>query len=163
MVTGSFAMMCVFYLFSLAATALSSTQFDFATFSLSLEIHTFYDTRWSTGQFICTELVQSILKNVSICFLCYCHNTHHTFYFTCMTGTLIRVRTTTNSYAFHEIHTHMLLWCNAIFTNSKYWSLFWHSTRTKYGKGKWSILLFLLSCAMVTMEINCANSTQPSN
>ena len=40
----------------------------------------------------------------------------------------------------------------------------WHSTCIKYRKGKWSIpFLFLLSCAAVTMEINCANSTQPSN
>jgi len=40
----------------------------------------------------------------------------------------------------------------------------WHSTCIKYRKGIWSIsFLFLLSCAAVTMEINYANSTQPSN
>ena len=59
---------------------------------------------------------------------------------------------------------HMLSWCKAIFTNSKYWSLLWHSTCIKYRKGKRSIpFLFLLSCAAVKMKINCANSTQPSN
>lgn len=40
----------------------------------------------------------------------------------------------------------------------------WHSTYIKYRRGKWSMpFLFLPSCATVKMEINCANSTQPSN
>jgi hypothetical protein len=39
----------------------------------------------------------------------------------------------------------------------------WHRTCIKYRKGIWSIsFLFLLACAAVTMEINCANRTQPS-
>jgi hypothetical protein len=59
----------------------------------------------------------------------------------------------------------MLSWCNAIFTNSKYWFLFSMTQHmNQIQKRKWSIpFLFLLSCAVVTMEINCANSTQPSN
>ena len=105
------------------------------------------------------------MKNVSICLLCYCHNTHHTFYFTCMIGMLMTCA--------HHHQLVCLLWetytyCHgamqfSLTLNIDPYSL-WHSTCIKYRKGKWSIpFLFLLSCAAVTMEINCANSTQPSN
>jgi hypothetical protein len=148
--------------FLLLRQHLSSTQFDFATFSLSLEIYIFYDTRWSTAQSVCSELVQSIMKNISICLLCYCHNTHHMFYFTCMIGML----TCAHHYQLVRLPWETYMCCHgamwfSLTLNTYPYSL-WHSTCIKYRKGKWSIpFLFLLSCAAVTMD--CANSTQPSN